>query len=489
MNLITILTENMIRFRTKNITPANLKTILDKSPIVINESVIKNSLLTEGVSEGKRCWYYNQLAKKTYITDKRVPDPFTGKGVQDFLIAIGHNIKSDGSFGNETAKALATWRYGASAGIDTVDKLWSKLNSDGWNVGTTSGYGTLMKSGVAYMILATCIDLAKSCVIDQQTRFEMDFESDFVPLEMKQQLDSSFNAAIKYWKDYLNNINVQKKISVNLYGSSNMFDITKTQENIIPWYMAILDLIKKNGWVERSVEAEKSNAVMYVNGSCPAFTVCVNVTDFFKTYKQRGITIMGEEAKSSFVHEMQHIMWEKSKGFVKPINPKVNIKLAFPLAYDYYTTTSFKDNKQLSKVQLSQFDKVPQSSKTDLANNGIDYDKLKAYYSTKYWKEGYTCDEDELMSRLTSYRQYLTDRNVIQLGGTILLTTISRDINKIINNFDVHWNFKQMIGCWVLGGMTPKLTDFVNKLNALAKNNIQDKNNVDFTQMDQDERT
>lgn len=46
-----------------------------------------------------------------------------------------------------------------------------------------------------------------------------------------------------------------------------------------------------------------------------------------------------------------------------------------------------------------------------------------------------------------------------------------------------------MIGCWVLGGMTPKLTDFVNKLNALAKNNIQDKNNVNLKQPDQDERT
>ena len=113
MNLITILTENMIRFRTKNITPANLKTILDKSPIVINESVI------------------------------------------DF----------------------ATW-----------------------------------------------------------------------PREMIDQLDSSFIAAIKYWKDYLNNVNVQKKISINLYGSINMPNMIKTQQLISHWYMYLLDKIKETGW-------------------------------------------------------------------------------------------------------------------------------------------------------------------------------------------------------------------------------------------------
>lgn len=480
MNLITILTENMIRFRTKNITPANLKTILDKSPIVINEYGIKNSLLTEGVSEGKRCWYYNQLAKKKYVTDSRVPNPSNGKGVQDFLIAIGHNIKSDGSFGNETAKALATWRYGGGSGIDTVDKLWNKLKSNGYNVGTTSGYGTLMKSGVAEMIIATCINLAKSCVIDAQTSFEM---IKFIPRDMKDQLDSSFTAAIKYWKDYLNNINVQKKISVNLYGSANLTNMIKTQKNIIPSYMSVLDKIKKNGWEERTADAEAADATMFVGANCPDFMVCVNLDVFLTTYKQRGIEIMGVDAKNTFVHEMQHIMWTEFEDHGKLINPQANIKLAFPLAYDSHAPSSTSTSKQLVQAQISQ------SSKNDLAANGIDYNELIAYYSTEYWKDAYTCYETELMSRLASYREYLTDRNVIQTGGTILLKTICSDINKIINHYPVHWNFKEMIGCWVLGGMTPNLTDFVNKLNALAKNNIQDKNNVDFNQLDQDERT
>ena len=484
MNLITILTENMIRFRTKNITPANLKTILDKSPIVINESVIKNSLLTEGVSEGMRCWYYNQLAKKTYITDKRVPNPSNASGVQDFLIAIGYNIKSDGSFGDETAKALATWRYGASAGIDTVDKFWSKLKSDGYNVGTTSGYGPSMKSGVASMIIATCITLAKSCVIDAQSLFKMDFAT--WPREVADQLESSFIAAIKYWKDYLNNVNVQKKISINLYGSINMPNMIKTQQDIIPRYIAILDKIKETGWAADSTNSNADRFMMYV-ASNDTLKVRVNMHYYNKMYKEHGIIKMGIRAKNTFVHEIQHSLFRvaKATNYVKSINPAANIKLAFPLGYDALDPSATA-SKQLVQSQISQ------SSKNDLTANGIDYNKLIAHYNTEYWKKGDTCHESELISRLESYREYLTDRKVIQMGGTILLTTISSDIKKIINGQaygDELWDFRQMIGCWVLGGMTPKLTDFVNKLNALAKNSIQDKNNVNFKQMDQDERT
>jgi hypothetical protein len=351
MNLITILTENMIRFRTKNITPANLKTILDKSPIVINESVI------------------------------------------DF----------------------ATW-----------------------------------------------------------------------PREMIDQLDSSFIAAIKYWKDYLNNVNVQKKISINLYGSINMPNMIKTQQLISHWYMYLLDKIKETGWADDLTDPNAVRFTMQVESS-DTYKVRVNMHYYNKFYKEHGIIKMGTLAKNTFVHEMQHIMFRVAKGggYVKPINPQANIKLAFPLGFDTFAPSA-NASKQLVQAQISQ------SSKNDLAANGIDYNKLIAHYNTEYWKKQYTCYETELMSRLASYREYLTDRKVIQMGGTILLTTISSDIKKIINGQaygDDLLNFRQMIGCWVLGGMTPRLTDFVNKLNALAKNSIQDKNNVDFTQMDQDERT
>ena len=75
------------------------------------------------VSAGKRCWYYNKIAGKKYDVDNRVPNPFNGAGgVQDFLIALGWNITKDWDFGNQTAKALSFWRYGAKSGIDTVNK-------------------------------------------------------------------------------------------------------------------------------------------------------------------------------------------------------------------------------------------------------------------------------------------------------------------------------------------------------------------------------
>lgn len=66
----------------------------------------------------KKCSPYNTI--KTLIAD-------TG-AIQDFLIALGHNIGRDGIFGDETATALGTYIYGAKPGINSVSKLYNKLN-------------------------------------------------------------------------------------------------------------------------------------------------------------------------------------------------------------------------------------------------------------------------------------------------------------------------------------------------------------------------
>jgi hypothetical protein len=102
---------------------------------VINES----QLLNEGVGESSRkCWYYKQIAAQKYTSDKRVPNPFEGAGgVQDFLNVLGWHITKDWDFGDETAKALAFWKYGGKYDgkydvktkfsefkIDTVKKRW-----------------------------------------------------------------------------------------------------------------------------------------------------------------------------------------------------------------------------------------------------------------------------------------------------------------------------------------------------------------------------
>jgi hypothetical protein len=66
----------------------------------------------------KRCSPYNTI---------KIPRANAGE-IQDFLIAIGHNIGRDGLFGNQTATALGTYFYGAKLGINSVSKLQTKLN-------------------------------------------------------------------------------------------------------------------------------------------------------------------------------------------------------------------------------------------------------------------------------------------------------------------------------------------------------------------------
>jgi hypothetical protein len=66
----------------------------------------------------KRCSPYNTI---------KIPRANAGE-IQDFLIAIGHNIGRDGIFGNQTATALGTYFYGAKLGINSVSKLQTKLN-------------------------------------------------------------------------------------------------------------------------------------------------------------------------------------------------------------------------------------------------------------------------------------------------------------------------------------------------------------------------
>jgi hypothetical protein len=67
----------------------------------------------------KRCSPYNTI---------KIPRANAGE-IQDFLIAIGHNIGRDGLFGNQTATALGTYFYGAKLGINSVSKLQTKLNA------------------------------------------------------------------------------------------------------------------------------------------------------------------------------------------------------------------------------------------------------------------------------------------------------------------------------------------------------------------------
>jgi hypothetical protein len=83
--------------------------------------------------------------------------------IQDFLITLGHNIIKDWSFGDGTARALGTYFYGAKAGVDSVLKLWNKLKGEGYDVGTTSGFGPKMATAISSKISKIIDKIQSSC--------------------------------------------------------------------------------------------------------------------------------------------------------------------------------------------------------------------------------------------------------------------------------------------------------------------------------------
>ena len=208
---------------------------------IINEdNNSHNNLITESI-EGKRCWYYKKIAEKGYDSDYRVPNPYKGAGdIQDFLIVIGYKISKDWDFGNETATALGTWSYGASKGINTVDKLWTQMNKDGWDVGVTSGFGPKMLKAVADMIVKLCKSLSKTCKVDQQTLFDMEFKL-LQPNETdcKNNLDKQFTRAVKYWKTYLGSTEFKERIKNKNHNVDNRDIFGKVYDKIFNFYWGL----------------------------------------------------------------------------------------------------------------------------------------------------------------------------------------------------------------------------------------------------------
>lgn len=442
------------------------------------------------VSAGKKCWYYKKISEDKYSVDKRVPNPYSGAGgVQDFLIALGFNISKDWKFGNETAKALADWAYGPRSGVDTVEKLRQQLKKDGWGFDNDiPGYGSDMRYVVANMIKLTCQELSTRCEVDGQTLLDMEYKE--IPKEnqkakyelIPKTLDDSFKYAIGYWREYLKKPEVQQKIWDNM----SVFDFLTNYSlsSLMEEYLNALDTIEKNGWLDSSTYAKKIGATMYVSGDCPKYTVCVNVNYLYEeVYKNSGMGKVRLRSKESFVHEMQHILW----GEVKQLNSSISIKQAFPSSVDRYGKLNKGEEsppiENLTKNGIENwsnfFYKVSEESLKELKDLGISYENLKKYFSEDEYSS-YVCDENEKLSNLAAYRSYLTDKGTIKIGGDIPINVMVNEINNIEyspNNFDY------LVICWVIGGMKPKLSVFVNELNDLAQKELKPKGD-DPTQID-----
>jgi hypothetical protein len=452
----------------------NIQRIKEMMGIIKEENNPHNNLITESI-EGKRCWYYKKMAERRFEVDPgNIPNLYEGAyQVQRFLNYIGYNISRDYTFGNETATALGTWAYGKSKGINTVDKLWQQMKNDGWDVGETTGYGGKMVKAVADMIVQICKSLAKTCKVDQQTLFDMEFKM-LQPYETKcrDDLDKQYERAIQYWKNYLNSEGFKKRIKnkepnidnkdifgkiydtvFNLYWGVDSYSL----DTIINLYKQKLNSIK--GW-KFAKEINATNTKM--ESSNP---ISVN-EDFYcipKFDKNTGKITASEEnvseSYSSFVHEISHIL-DQDK-----LNDIENIKKAYPLTTDHYS-----DKKSETKIPIKRV--IPAESKKELISNGVDYKSLSDWANQEGWENSYWCDSKEKISNLNSFRSFLVEKGDIKIGGDITVPIFTKYLKKYLDKSDesiMETDFQQVIVCWVQNNFTPQLSVFISELNSLAK--------------------
>lgn len=90
---------------------------------------------------------------RLFLDEQKLPKSDTIGAIQQFLKDKGvYKNKVDSDFGDETAKAFAQYYYNINTNIDTVNKLWKKLKSEGRDVGNKSGFGPKMGKVVSGMI-------------------------------------------------------------------------------------------------------------------------------------------------------------------------------------------------------------------------------------------------------------------------------------------------------------------------------------------------
>ena len=135
----------------------------------------------------KKCSPYNNI---------KIPMANAGE-IQDFLIALGHPITKDWTFGNNTATALGTYFYGTKPGINSVLKLWNKLNGEGYDVGTTSGFGPKMATAVVSKI-TTIISKVKSGCNTELTKINKSLSNLNKIQSNLEKLEDKFSPKVRY---------------------------------------------------------------------------------------------------------------------------------------------------------------------------------------------------------------------------------------------------------------------------------------------------
>lgn len=162
--------DNICTFLNRNLDD-KLNSVCDFFNELINglQSDVKDNKIKNLVELEEELQTNTELYKKKCIGIKN----WNGKNtirtnpreMQVLMNYLGHSIKVDNKFGNETANAIGTFIYGSKMRIDTVYKLWEKMKSDGWDVGKKFGFGPKMATSLSILLtrIVSKIDVDYDC--------------------------------------------------------------------------------------------------------------------------------------------------------------------------------------------------------------------------------------------------------------------------------------------------------------------------------------
>jgi len=402
------------------------------------------------------------IKKRCYEYRYRVNNKVTANScdIQRFLKNIGHKISPtnvvDCSFGNMSATAVGTWLYGAAKGINTVNKLWLQLKTDGYDVGQTSGFGPKMATAVSSALNKYIPGAAKKCKKEDNLSI-----SDITDSDCMKKINSPWHGAMAWWRD-----KIFEKGFYNKLKSANNFDDWQTNFWINEYNNYLLQKVRPY-----CLKPGYDSFIDVSNPTVFAYATEGGVDDggVIDSSKQSGCKVVQNpkhknlseyELKATFIHEIQHCLY-----FMYPMTPDENWKKLFPV------DSGTGSNTSSAKVSYETNKKY-----------GVEENTIKKWegYVKNYSNKSYICDKSENASRIVGLK-YL-------LGYTTSEKITVQDFKKFLNEDAYPYNDSDayhLCMCWVKNG-AEDIKTFLDDLDKyiVAKNTESNQSDTDINKPD-----
>ena len=401
----------------------------------------------------KRCYEYNS----------RVNEPVTANAcdIQRFLKNIGYNIVVDCDFGKSSATAFGTFWFGASKGIDSVDKLWKALKNAGYDVGTTSGFGPKMAKVVSDKINYIVPAKSKAC---KSAKMNLTIY-DITDYDCRRKIDTAWNNSKTWWKNKLNEPAFYEKLK-----RINKWDDATTKKWLTEYKNHLTSgmhgpFCLKSGYDH--LYGDSPNTIAYATWGDVDKGGVITANGCKISYNSKFAEDSLTDMESTMVHEIQHCLYD-----IKPMTPHTSWKKVFPKA------TWGSEGKTTSNVAPSY---------TVNEKHGVYANDIKKWENYLSYEDGdYTCEETENSSRINGLKKLLGYKTAQKI-------TVN-DFKKFLKEEKFPYNDEQaywLCICWVKNG-APDIAVFLDNLdkNVVAKDETDNSTTKDnITNIDKDDVT